>query len=132
MARCRDEGVLFTCTPVSTGWVYFDDDFDHHPIGRMREFGLKISLDCDDVFEVGEEIVVNGMCSEVGSDLEVTVHDTETGEAVRNDFLEPDGDGWEPAGLRPLPEGSYRITLSASGVNAQCVTDMFVVFAPDR
>ncbi len=48
MTRCRDEGVLFTCTPVSTGWVYFDDDFDHHPIGRMREFGLKISLDCDD------------------------------------------------------------------------------------
>lgn len=48
VARCRDEGVVFTCTPVSTAWVYFDDDFDDHPIGRMREFGLKISLDCDD------------------------------------------------------------------------------------
>lgn len=48
MRRCRDEGVVFTCTPVSTAWVYFDDDFDNHPIGRMREFGLKISLDCDD------------------------------------------------------------------------------------
>lgn len=48
MRRCRDEGVVFTCTPVSTAWVYFDDDFDNHPIARMREFGLKISLDCDD------------------------------------------------------------------------------------
>ena len=48
MTRCRDEGVLFTCTPVSTAWVYFEDDFDKHPLRQMREFGLKISLDCDD------------------------------------------------------------------------------------
>ena len=48
MARCRDEGVVFTCTPVSTAWVYFNDDFDNHPIKQMGEFGLKISLDCDD------------------------------------------------------------------------------------
>ena len=48
MRRCRDEGVVFTCTPVSTAWVYFNDDFDNHPIGQMREFGIKISLDCDD------------------------------------------------------------------------------------
>ena len=48
MHRCRDEGVVFTCTPVSTAWVYFNDDFDNHPISQMREFGLKISLDCDD------------------------------------------------------------------------------------
>ena len=48
MRRCRDEGVVFTCTPVSTAWVYFNDDFDNHPIRQMREFGLKISLDCDD------------------------------------------------------------------------------------
>jgi adenosine deaminase len=48
MTRCRDEGIVFTCTPVSTGWVYFNDDFDNHPIKHMREFGLKISLDCDD------------------------------------------------------------------------------------
>jgi|TARA_B100000315_G_C14585697_1_gene592876 adenosine deaminase len=48
MTRCRDEGVVFTCTPVSTAWVYFDDDFANHPLRRMREFGLRISLDCDD------------------------------------------------------------------------------------
>ena len=48
LSRCRDEGVVFTCCPVSTAWVYFNDDFDNHPIGRMREAGLKIMLDCDD------------------------------------------------------------------------------------
>ena len=48
MTRCRDEGVVFTCAPVSTAWVYFDDDFANHPLRRMREFGLRISLDCDD------------------------------------------------------------------------------------
>lgn len=48
MTRCRDEGVVFTCTPVSTAWVYFGDDFSSHPLRRMNEFGLKIMIDCDD------------------------------------------------------------------------------------
>ncbi len=47
-ARCRDEGVLFTCTPVSTAWVYFGPDFTTHPIRRMVEGGLTITVDCDD------------------------------------------------------------------------------------
>ena len=48
MTRCRDEGVVFTCTPVSTAWVYFGDDFPNHPIKQMKEFGIKLMLDCDD------------------------------------------------------------------------------------
>ncbi|MCB0993457.1 MAG: adenosine deaminase [Acidimicrobiales bacterium] len=48
MTRCRDEGVVFTCTPVSTAWVYFGEDLASHPIRRMKDFGLKIMLDCDD------------------------------------------------------------------------------------
>lgn len=48
MARCRDEGVVFTCTPVSTAWVYFGDNFANHPIRRMKEFGIKLMIDCDD------------------------------------------------------------------------------------
>ena len=46
--RCRDEGVVFTCTPVSTAWVYFGPDYSKHPIREMAERGLKIMLDCDD------------------------------------------------------------------------------------
>jgi adenosine deaminase len=46
--RCRDQGVVFTCTPVSTAWVYFGPDYSKHPIREMAERGLKIMLDCDD------------------------------------------------------------------------------------
>ena len=48
MARCRDDGVVFTCTPVSTAWVYFGDDLSSHPIRKMKDFGIKLMLDCDD------------------------------------------------------------------------------------
>jgi adenosine deaminase len=46
--RCIDEQVLFTCTPVSTGWVYFGDDLANHPIKTMVARGLNVMLDCDD------------------------------------------------------------------------------------
>ena len=48
MRRCRDEGVVFTCTPVSTAWVYFGEDLANHPIRHMKEFGIKLMIDCDD------------------------------------------------------------------------------------
>jgi adenosine deaminase len=48
LERCRDEGVVFTCTPVSTAWVYFGPDYSKHPIKEMVERGLKVMLDCDD------------------------------------------------------------------------------------
>jgi adenosine deaminase len=47
-ARCAAEGVVFNCTPVSTAWVYFGNDFARHPIRRMVAAGLKITVDCDD------------------------------------------------------------------------------------
>ncbi len=46
--RCAGEGVLFTCAPVSTAWVYFGNDLANHPIKTMVKEGLKIMLDCDD------------------------------------------------------------------------------------
>ena len=48
LSRCRDEGVVFTCTPVSTAWVYFGPDYSKHPIREMAQRGLKIMIDCDD------------------------------------------------------------------------------------
>jgi adenosine deaminase len=47
-ARCADEGVAFNTTPVSTAWVYFNNDMAHHPIRKMVEAKLKITVDCDD------------------------------------------------------------------------------------
>jgi adenosine deaminase len=46
--RCANEGVVFTCAPVSTAWVYFGNDFENHPIREMVAKGLKVMLDCDD------------------------------------------------------------------------------------
>lgn len=48
MQRCVDEEVVFTCTPVSTAWVYFGDDLANHPIKTMAARGIKLMLDCDD------------------------------------------------------------------------------------
>ena len=48
MARCAEQGVVFTCTPVSTAWVYFNDDLANHPIKTMAAKGIKLMLDCDD------------------------------------------------------------------------------------
>lgn len=46
--RCVDEGVVFTCCPVSTAWVYFNGDLANHPIKEMAARGIKLMLDCDD------------------------------------------------------------------------------------
>jgi adenosine deaminase len=48
VGRCIEDEIVFTCTPVSTAWVYFDQDFANHPIREMATRGLKIMLDCDD------------------------------------------------------------------------------------
>jgi adenosine deaminase len=46
--RCVDEQIVFTCTPVSTAWVYFGDDLANHPIKEMAARGIKLMIDCDD------------------------------------------------------------------------------------
>ncbi len=46
--RCVEDEVVFTCTPVSTEWVYFGNGMANHPIKEMATRGLKIMLDCDD------------------------------------------------------------------------------------
>jgi adenosine deaminase len=46
--RCADQGVVFSCCPRSTAWVYFGKDLARHPIREMARRGLKIMVDCDD------------------------------------------------------------------------------------
>jgi adenosine deaminase len=61
MARCRDEGIFFTCCPTSTAIVYGWPDLTRHPIRDMVAGGLKIMLNSDDptMFhtDVGKEYV---------------------------------------------------------------------------
>lgn len=48
VARCRDEGVYFTCCPTSTAVVYGWPDLTTHPITKMIDAGLKVMLNSDD------------------------------------------------------------------------------------
>jgi adenosine deaminase len=61
VARCRDEGIHFTCCPTSTAVVYGWPDLTAHPIKGMIEAGLKVHLNSDDptMFrtDIGKEYV---------------------------------------------------------------------------
>lgn len=60
-ARCRDEGIFFTCCPTSTAVVYGWPDLSAHPIREMVATGLAVTLNSDDptMFhtDIGEEYV---------------------------------------------------------------------------
>jgi adenosine deaminase len=61
VARCRDEGIHFTCCPTSTAIVYGWPDLTTHPINGMMEAGLLVHLNSDDptMFrtDIGKEYV---------------------------------------------------------------------------
>jgi adenosine deaminase len=65
IARCRDDGIFFTCCPTSTAIVYGWPDLTTHPIGRMVDAGLRCMLNSDDptMFhtDIGKEYV--DLCS---------------------------------------------------------------------
>src|SRR5258706_3732418 len=48
VARCRDEGIHFTCCPTSTAVVYGWPDLTTHPINAMMKAGLLVHLNSDD------------------------------------------------------------------------------------
>jgi adenosine deaminase len=61
VARCRDEGIHFTCCPTSTSVVYGWPDLSTHPINGMMSAGLLVHLNSDDptMFrtDIGKEYV---------------------------------------------------------------------------
>ncbi len=61
IARCRDDGIHFTCCPTSTAMVYGWPDLTTHPINAMLEAGLLVHLNSDDptMFrtDIGKEYV---------------------------------------------------------------------------
>jgi len=65
VARCRDEGIFFTCCPTSTAVVYGWPDLTTHPIRAMVAAGLRCMLNSDDptMFhtDIGKEYV--DLCS---------------------------------------------------------------------
>ena len=68
IARCRDDGIFFTCCPTSTAIVYGWPDLTTHPIGPMVAAGLRCMLNSDDptMFhtDIGKEYV--DLCGALG------------------------------------------------------------------
>jgi adenosine deaminase len=64
VARCRDEGIYFTCCIHSTAMVYGWRDLPNHPIKEMVDRGLRIMLNSDDPpffhTDLGQEYVTGG------------------------------------------------------------------------
>ncbi len=50
IARCRDEGIMFTCCPSTTQYTTPHKDLSSpdHPIRRMKDAGLVLSINSDD------------------------------------------------------------------------------------
>jgi adenosine deaminase len=71
-ARCRDQGIYFTCCPTSTAVVYGWPDLTTHPIKDMVAAGLNVTVNSDDptMFhtDIGREYVE--LCQALDYDTE--------------------------------------------------------------
>jgi Lecithin:cholesterol acyltransferase len=88
---------------------------------------IGLGLDLDDLYEAGEPVTVRVHPQEEPAEsLRVQVCDAGTNEEVARETLTPTDNGWHKAELRPLQEGTYRLTVFGSG-GVEPVTDLFVV-----
>jgi adenosine deaminase len=99
VARCKEDGIHFTCCPTSTAVVYGWPDLTTHPINGMIDAGLLVHLNSDDptMFrtDIGKEYVdfigQNGYPPEVAKQLvlngvEATWLDDGDKAALRKEF----------------------------------------------
>ncbi|MDQ3161975.1 MAG: hypothetical protein M3Q92_03970 [Actinomycetota bacterium] len=119
-----DDDVLFQLTGIVTA-----DNFDP---ANWRDGVPKIglSVDVDDTFGPTEPIPVRAQPQGTpGSALIAIAENVETGaETARTKLVEAD-EGLHAAELGPFPEGTYRITVDGTGV--QAVTDLVTVLAEE-
>ena len=94
VARCRDDGIHFTCCPTSTAMVYGWPDLTTHPINAMLEAGLLVHLNSDDptMFrtDIGKEYVdfvgQNGYPPDVATTMVLNGVDADLARPVRQGF----------------------------------------------
>jgi hypothetical protein len=85
-----------------------------------------VAVIVDDLYGTSEPIVVGGQC-DAATTLSATVTKSTTGEVVAQAPLviaEPGGR--TNASIAPLPEGTYRVTVSGTGL-IRSATDVFIV-----
>jgi pimeloyl-ACP methyl ester carboxylesterase len=117
----NEEAVLVQMRGVLSG---IDVDF---PSFRDAFPTIGLGLEVEDVYAVGEPVRVRVVPEEETAEpLLVKVLDAETDEEVAGGALRPSDNGWYESELRPLDEGTYRVTAYGSG-RVEPVTDLFVV-----
>jgi pimeloyl-ACP methyl ester carboxylesterase len=101
----------------------------------FRGPSLNVSLDVDDLYEVGEPITVRARPERETDEPMLAVvenaarpPDDERPDEVARATLREADDGWHSAEVPPLPEGTYRVTVFGSGM-VEPVTDVVVVMS---
>ena len=125
----NDDPVLTQLAGVLTG-VELD-------LSAFRAPSLNLSLDVDDVYEVGEPITVRARPErDTDEPLLAVVEDAARGpdderpdEVARATLRESD-EGWHSGEIAPLPEGAYRVTVFGGGM-VEPVTDVLAVVSPE-
>jgi pimeloyl-ACP methyl ester carboxylesterase len=117
----NEEAVLVQMRGVLSG---LDVDF---PAFRDAFPTIGLGLEVEDVYTAAEPVRIRVLPEEEPAEpLLVKVLDAETEAEVANDTLRPSDNGWYEAELRPLAEGTYRVSAYGSG-RVEPVTDLFVV-----
>jgi len=99
VARCRDAGIAFTTAVTTTVKAYFPPDLTIHPITRMLDAGLLVSLGSDDPTMVRTDLAreYRQLCDALGYGADVVRRlclngvdsawlDDETRRAMRSEF----------------------------------------------
>lgn len=85
-----------------------------------------ISLSLDDAYAAGEPIRIRSRCQDDEAELAAVVVDAGSGREVARSVMRPGSGDLQEAECPPLPEGTYRATVSMRGT-AAAVSDVFVV-----
>jgi hypothetical protein len=86
-----------------------------------------ISLDLQDGYAVGEDVVVRARCASASAPLRAVVTDVQQGTETEHELDAANGaDGWQTLSIETLPAGTYRLRVEA-GDAAEPVSDLFAV-----
>lgn len=88
---------------------------------------VRLGLDIEDVYWHDEPVLLKVTADRKGPNLEATVVDGATGAEVVRTLLRADSGGRYDVECRPMPQGTYRVTVGG-GPNVEPVSDVFTVF----
>ncbi len=95
-------------------------------LDRFKALHGRIAVEIDDAYGSDEPVTLRAR-SEGGNQLTSTIVNVETAQTVASATPERGLGEWQVAEFAPLPEGTYRATVSDAEGDAEPVSDIFVV-----